>query len=131
MNDQSVKVLVVEDEEGLAKAMAGLLKVRGFDATYAVDGEEALKIFEENKHDLCMIDVQLGYSTIDGIEVLERVKKLQPQTECIMVTRITDKDSIKKAKELGASHYLLKPLDSKEWLNTVMNVAQQIRERRG
>lgn len=131
MNDQPVKVLVIEDEEGLAKVMAGLLKVKGLEAYYAVDGGEALKLFEEKRPELCVIDVQLGYSEIQGLEALERIKQIQPSTECIMVTRITEKESIAKAKELGASHYLLKPLDSRKWRDVVMSIAQQIKERRG
>ncbi|MEW5896032.1 MAG: response regulator [Candidatus Omnitrophota bacterium] len=130
MSDHPVKVLIVEDEEGLAQAMAGLLKVRGLDAFYTVDGVDAVKLFEERLPELCVIDVRLGFSKLDGLEVLEKIKKIDPSVECIMVTRITEKESIAKATALGAGHYLLKPLDSREWRDVVMGIAGRIRERR-
>jgi len=130
MNDKPIKVLVVEDEEGLADAMVKLLKIRGLDAFYTMDGPEAVKIFEEKRPEICVIDIQLGYSKLDGLEVLERIKQIDKSTECVMVTRITDEESIEKAKALGATHYLLKPLNSTEWRDVVLEVAEIVKQRR-
>ena len=130
MNDKPIKILIVEDEEGLSDAMVKLLRLRSFEAFYSLDGPEAVKMFEEKRPEICIIDIQLGYSELDGLEVLEKVKEIDKTAECIIVTRITDKESIEKAKELGATHYLLKPLDSKDWLEVVMEVADIVKKRR-
>jgi CheY-like chemotaxis protein len=128
MTDTPLKVLVVEDEEGLAHAMAGFLKLRGLDAFFTTDGVEAVKLFEEKRPEVCVMDIQLGYSKLDGLEVLEKIKQIDPTTQCVMVTRITDQESIEKARQLGAVHYLLKPLDAKDWLEVVMEVVNDIKE---
>ena len=130
MNETPLKVLVVEDEGGLADAMAKLLRLRGLDAFYTLDGPEAVNIFQEKGPEICIIDIQLGYSELDGLEVLEKIKQMDQTVECIMVTRITDQASIEKAKELGASQYLLKPLDSKDWLEVVLKAAEAVKERK-
>jgi len=130
MNEVPLKVLVIEDEEGLADAMAKLLKIRGLDAFFTLDGVEAMKIFEEKKPEICVIDIHLGYSKLNGLEVLEKIKQMDSSTECIMVTRITEEESIEKAKALGATHYLLKPLNSTDWRDVVLEVAQIVKERR-
>ena len=130
MNETPLKVLVVEDEEGLADAMVKLLRLRGLDAFYTLDGPEAVNIFQEKMPEICIIDIQLGYSKLDGLDVLEKIKQMDHTAECIMVTRITDQASIGKAKELGAAHYLLKPLDSKDWLEVVLKSVKAVKERK-
>ena len=79
---------------------------------------------------MCIIDIQLGYSELDGLEVLERIKEIDSSAECLMITRITEEESIERAKKLGATHYLLKPIDVEDWIEVVMKVADKIKEGR-
>lgn len=129
MDKSRIKILIVDDEEDITHFTAKILEYDGFKAFRALDGAHALEIFEKERPQICLIDVHLGYSKIDGMEVLRRIKQADKNTECIMITRITDKDTIAKAKALGVKEYLLKPLASEQWLEKVHAVVNTIRER--
>ncbi|MBF0122782.1 MAG: response regulator [Candidatus Omnitrophica bacterium] len=124
MSEQSVKILVVDDEEGILDFVQRILRFRGFETWGTIDGVEAVRIFEQERPAIVLIDVQLNDSKIDGIEVLERIKKIAPLTVCLMITRITEPDAIDRAKALGAEQYLLKPLDTKELLLQVTDAVR-------
>jgi two-component system response regulator MprA len=124
MSDHQVKILVVDDEEGILDFMQRILRFRGFDTFGTKDGVEAVEIFEKEKPAIALIDVQLHDSRIDGIEVLRHIKKIAPLTICLMITRITEPDAIDRAKAAGADQYLLKPLDTKELLARVMEAVR-------
>ncbi len=130
MSDPMVKVLVVDDEEGLADFMQRILQLKGYAAFMETDGIGAVNFFKNERPDIVLIDIDLGYSEIDGVEVLKRIKEIDKSAACIMVTRITDEESVKKSKEYGALHYLLKPLDSKDIVAAVNEAAEVIRKRR-
>jgi DNA-binding response OmpR family regulator len=129
MEKSGIKILVVDDEEDITHFTAKILEYDGFKALRALDGAKALEIFEKERPQICLIDVHLGYSKIDGMEVLRKIKQTDKNTECIMITRITDKDTIAKAKALGVKEYLLKPLASEQWLEKVHAAANNIRGR--
>ena len=119
MDKSKIKILVVDDEEDIAHFTAKILQYDGFTAFKAMDGAQALAIFEKERPQICLIDVHLGYSKIDGMDVLRKIKATDKNVECIMITRITDKDTIAEAKKLGVKEYLLKPLASEQWLEKV------------
>ena len=130
MDNQMIRVLVIDDEEGLADFMQRILSLKGYAAFMETDGVGAVNFFKNERPDIVLIDIDLGYSEIDGVEVLKRIKEIDKNAVCIMVTRITDEESVKKSKEYGAMHYLLKPLDSKDIVAAVDEAAQVIRQRR-
>lgn len=102
MTESPIKVMILEDEEGLADAMVKYLKLKQFDAFYSLNGRDAIEKFQQESPDICLLDIQLGYSQLDGLQVLEKIKEIDPSAECIIVTRITDEKSIEKAKKLDA-----------------------------
>ncbi|KKR07277.1 MAG: Sporulation initiation phosphotransferase F [Candidatus Peregrinibacteria bacterium GW2011_GWC2_39_14] len=130
MDNQMIRVLVIDDEEGLADFMQRILSLKGYAAFMETDGVGAVNFFKNERPDIVLIDIDLGYSEIDGVEVLKRIKEIDKNAVCIMVTRITDEESVKKSKEYGAMHYLLKPLDSKDIVAAVDEAARVIRQRR-
>ena len=130
MSNQMIKVLVIDDEEGLADFMQRILSLKGYAAFMETDGIGAVNFFKNERPDIVLIDIDLGYSEVDGVEVLKRIKEIDKNAVCIMVTRITDEESVKKSKEYGAMHYLLKPLDSKDIVAAVNEAAEVIRQRR-
>ena len=130
MSDQEIKVLVLDDEEGIADFMQKILQLRGYTAFMETDGIGAVNFFKAERPDITLIDVDLGYCEIDGVEVLRRIKEVDKEAVCIMVTRITEESSVKKSQELGAMHYLLKPLDSKDVVAAVNEAAQTIKKKR-
>ncbi len=129
MKRSSIKILVVDDEEDIAHYTAKILQLDGFQAFKAVDGTQAWEIFEKERPQICLIDVHLGYSKISGMQLLERIKKADKNTECIMITRITDQETINKSKDLGVEHYILKPVANEVWLEKVHVIADALPER--
>jgi len=130
MSEQNIKVLVLDDEEGIADFMQKILQLKGYTAFMETDGIGAVNFFKHERPDIVLIDVDLGYSEIDGVEVLKRIKEIDKNALCIMVTRITDEKAVQRSKELGAMHYLLKPLDSKDVVAAVNEAAEMIKHKR-
>jgi len=128
MNDDRLKVLVVDDEDDISYFTCRILDREGFQSFCAMDGAAAIDMFSKERPEIVIIDVDLGYSKIDGMDVLEKVKEMDKSVECIMITRITEKDVVARARELGA-RYLNKPLDIHDWLKEVHEVADIIRKR--
>ena len=127
MSEEAIKVLIVEDVEGIVVYMHKMLVLKGYKTFTALDGPKAVEIFEKERPQISILDVHLTYSPIDGVEVLEKIKAIDEAAVCIMVTRITDEAKIQKAKELGAAHYLLKPIDTKDMVSIVNEAADGIR----
>jgi DNA-binding response OmpR family regulator len=126
MDQPKIKILVVDDEEDIAHFTTKILEREGFKPFKAVDGAEALEIFYRERPQICLIDMHLGYSKIDGMDLLEKIKETDQAVECIIITRITDKDTIAKARGLGVKDYLLKPLANEQWLEKVHAVAESL-----
>lgn len=108
--NQPIKLLIVDDEEGIIEYSVKIYSRKGFTVFSAMDGIAAVEIFKKERPYISLIDVHMPYSPIDGNETLRRIKEIDPAAICIMVTRITEKDKIEQAKRYGASAYLLKPL---------------------
>lgn len=110
MPEDKIKLLIVDDEEGIVDFIKKIYSRRGFITFGATDGISAVDIFNKERPQVNLIDIHMPYSPIDGIETLKRIKEIDKNAICIMVTRITEKDKVEKSKELGASAYILKPL---------------------
>jgi len=129
MAEEALKVLVVEDEDDIAHFTCKILGREGFVPFKALDGASALELFEKEQPQILLLDLDLGYSKIEGIEVLEKVKKVDSAVECIMITRVTDPTIKARVKEFGVNVYLNKPLYPEDWLPKVHDAAKILRER--
>ena len=123
-----LKLLVVDDEEGIVGMIKRAYLEKGFDTFGALDGITAVDLFEKERPEITIIDVHMPFSKIDGIETLKRIKKIDKDALCLMVTRIDDKAKINAAKELGALHYIPKPLSMDE-LDAGVNEAVDLIEK--
>lgn len=125
-NKQPLKLLVVDDEEGIVDFTKKIYSRKGFTTFGATDGVTAVDIFQKERPQINLIDVHMPYSPIDGIETLKRIKEIDKNAICIMVTRITEKDKVEAARRLGACAYVLKPLELEE-LDKVISEAAKIK----
>ena len=89
-----------------------------------VGGIAAVDIFQKEKPQINLIDIHMPYSPIDGVETLRRIKEIDKNAVCIMVTRITEKDKVEGSRQHGGAFaYLLKPMDLEE-LDSAINAAK-------
>ena len=112
-----IKLLLVDDEEDYVKTLAERLDIRDVGSRVALSGEEALIMLDEDTPDVIVLDLRMP--GIDGMEVLERVKKDHPHVQVIILTGHGSESDEKEAMRLGAFHYLRKPADTTELIQTV------------
>lgn len=109
-NKLNIKVLIVEDDSFLREICAKKLAREGFSVYEAIDGEEALKIFEKNIPDIILLDIILP--AIDGFDVLKKIRSNKnskiSKVPVIMLSNLGQEDDVKKAMDLGANNYLIK-----------------------
>ncbi|MBT8485910.1 MAG: sigma-54-dependent Fis family transcriptional regulator [Phycisphaerales bacterium] len=104
----SHSILIVEDEQVLRESLAGLLEDEGYDVHQAADGEVAHRFVLERPVDLVLSDVRMP--VMDGLELLERLKQVIPETPVIMITAFGTVGTAVTAMRAGAWDYLLKPV---------------------
>lgn len=117
-------VLVVDDEELTLRTISRGLREEGFDVTTAGSGEEALKIFAEEKPDLTLLDIVLP--GIDGVEVLRRVKQGNPAAIVVMMSAYHMVDRAVEAMKLGAFDYLIKPFHLADMIATLRRASEML-----
>ena len=102
------KILVIDDEKATLKMFRLFLDVYGFDILTAESGEEGLEVFDREKPDIVLTDIKMP--GMDGIEVLQQIKKRSPATEVIVITGHGDMDLAIQALNLDAADFINKPI---------------------
>ena len=106
------KVLVVDDEENILKTMGICLRSVGFETQLFLNPMEALESLRKQKYDLAFIDLKMA--PLDGMEMLQEIKKNSPETTVTIITAHGSIDSAVEAIKKGAYHYLQKPFEYTE-----------------
>src|SRR5204862_6026644 len=104
---KSLRVLFVDDEKSLQEFMRSELPRLGHEVTVCPDGRCALKVLEKSAFDAAILDLRMP--GMSGIEVLEHLKKVSPDTEAIMMTGHASMETAVEAMRLGAADYITKP----------------------
>lgn len=110
-----MRILVVEDDEILASAIAEGLRDSAYEVDIAHDGEEAIfKVDVEQAYDLIILDIMLP--KLDGLQVCERLRFKGNDTPILMLTVLDSVEDVVKGLDAGADDYLTKPFQLKELL---------------
>jgi DNA-binding NtrC family response regulator len=112
-----IRVLLVDDEEDYVKAMAERMDMRDLQSEVALSGEEALEVLEDNPPDVIVLDLRMP--GMQGMEVLERVRKEHPHIQVIILTGHGGEKEETEARRLGAFEYLQKPADTADLVKTI------------
>lgn len=107
-----IKVLLVEDEQSLAMILSDTLEAQGFEMRTAGDGEQGLRIFEEQKPDILVADVMMP--RMDGFEMVRRIRKMDKHTPVLFLTARSAVNDVVAGFELGGNDYLKKPFGIQE-----------------
>ena len=119
-----LSILVVEDGKSQRIMLNDFLVSQGHQVSEAEDGQEAIIKVKQNYYDLVLLDYRLP--GMDGMEVLERIKAINPEIDVIVMTAYGTVDIAVRAMKLGAADYISKPIELEE-LNIMI---QRISERR-
>jgi two-component system, OmpR family, alkaline phosphatase synthesis response regulator PhoP len=113
-NEKKISILLVEDEENLHEALKLNLELEGYEVSSAFDGEQALKIIQQEYFDLIILDVMLP--GIDGINITETVRVQNNDVPILILSaKISSADRVLGLKK-GADDYLTKPFNLEELL---------------
>ena len=117
----NLKVLIIDDSEKHGKTLARSLKQRGFSTYFAPDSLQGIPVFLNEKVDVVLLDVMLGQE--DGLEVLQKLRKLDNTIPVIMITAYGTIPSAVHALKIGAFDYIQKPLEIEKILQVIKNAA--------
>ena len=118
------KVLILDDEDSIRQFMKINLEYQGYQTVEAATGEEALKVFEEEKPSVAILDVMLP--GISGFDVCQSIREKSPRTGIIMVSaKSQDIDKI-LGLERGADDYIIKPFNPQELILRVRSLMRRV-----
>ena len=117
------RILIVDDEKPTLEMLEMLLEGYGYEVLLAENGEQALAIYEKERPPIVLTDIKMPL--LDGMEVLDRIKRANPKAEVIVVTGHGDVDQAVKALDLEATDFISKPVRRK-----VLDLALQRAENR-
>lgn len=118
------KILILDDEDPIRQFMKINLDYQGYQTVEAASGEEALRIFEEEKPAVAILDIMLP--GISGYEVCEKIRDMSPMTGIIMVSaKSQDIDKI-LGLEKGADDYIMKPFNPQELILRVKSLMRRV-----
>jgi two-component system KDP operon response regulator KdpE len=108
-----VRILLVDDEAAIQRAVGPLLRSRGYEVDVAGSGSDALDVFEHRTPDLVVLD--LGLPDLEGTEVCRRIRAKSPVPIIVLSARSAERDKV-NALDLGADDYVTKPFVPEELL---------------
>jgi two-component system nitrogen regulation response regulator NtrX len=115
------KILIIEDEAAIRRVLTKILSEENdsYQVEEAEDGVSGLEKIKNNDYDLVLCDIKMP--KMDGVEVLEEVKKIKPEIPMVMISGHGDMETAIHTMRLGAFDYISKPPDLNRLLNTVRN----------
>lgn len=120
----SYSILLVDDEKELTNRLSKILKKERYHVLVANNGKEGIDICMKNKVDIIIADIEMPI--MNGIKLLEKVKKNQSVVEVIMMTGNGDENLAIEALKKGAINYLRKPIDLAELLISIKQAIERI-----
>jgi len=106
-NDKKYPILVVDDEKEITLSLEAFFKTRGHEMYTALDGEKALKIIDQARPELVILDIRMP--KVDGKELLKRIRKNYQETKVIIITGFEEEAA--EVEKLGIDGFFTKPVD--------------------
>lgn len=113
------KILIIEDEAAIRRVLVKILSEenKDYEVFEAEDGLQGMEMVKDEEFDLILCDIKMP--KMDGIEVLEAIKKIKPEIPVVMISGHGDLDTAVQTMRMGAFDYISKPPDLNRLLNTV------------
>jgi two-component system nitrogen regulation response regulator NtrX len=126
----ALDILIVDDERDIRELVAGVLSDEGYDCRTAADSTSALAAVDERRPSLVLLDVWLHGSQMDGLEVLDEIKKREPEMPVIIFSGHGNIDTAVSAVSRGAMDFIEKPFEAEKLLLLVQRATETERLRR-
>ena len=124
MSQSAIRVLIVDDEAAIRRALRPPLAELGFQVTEASRGEEALQLLRAGNIDVVLLDINMP--GIGGIETLRRIRAFAPRLPVLMVTVREGEEEKVEALELGADDYITKPFSIRELIARIRTAVRRV-----
>jgi DNA-binding response OmpR family regulator len=123
--EQKKKILIVDDERDILKALMIRLQVGGYEVVTAFDGAQGIFMAHKEQPDLIILDIRMPAG--NGFSVAEKLKQSENtfSIPVIFLTGSPEKDSEQKAMKLGARFYIKKPYDPEELLDAIRRALEK------
>jgi DNA-binding response OmpR family regulator len=118
-----MKVLLAEDDRDFGNILSQYVTISGFDVTLARDGKEAWDLFQQEKPDICVLDVMMP--EMDGFTLGEKIKEAHPEVPLIFLTAKSLKEDIVRGLKIGADDYITKPFDPEVLILRINNILKR------
>jgi two-component system nitrogen regulation response regulator NtrX len=126
----ALEVLIVDDEQDIRELVAGVLEDEGYATRTAGDSTEALSALADRRPSLALLDVWLQGSKLDGLELLEEIKRRDPTLPVLMISGHGNLDTAVAAIRRGAMDFIEKPFQTEKLLHLVARATETERLRR-
>ena len=120
---RQARILAVDDQLYFRVFLEDLLQQEGFEVTIAGSGAEALERIEAERPDLVLMDLVMP--GMDGRELVREIKERWPDQEIVVVTSVSDVETAVEAMKVGATDYLLKPIDRTALLRSIGGILER------
>jgi two-component system, NtrC family, response regulator AtoC len=120
--EPKVHILIVDDEEIVRESLAGWLGEDGYDVGVAENGARALERLPEKDWNLAMVDLKMP--GMDGIELMDEIRKAKPETIVIIMTAYATVDTAVQAMKKGAYDYIVKPFNPEDLSMTIRKIIE-------
>jgi DNA-binding NtrC family response regulator len=117
------KILVIDDQKGIRNTLKDVLEYEHHEVSLAENGLQGLELFEAEKHEVVLCDIKMP--EMDGIEVLDRIVKSNPDVPVIMISGHGNIDTAVDAIKKGAYDFIEKPLDLNRLLVSIRNAVEK------
>ena len=126
----ALDILVVDDEHDIRELVAGVLEDEGYDTRSAADSDAALEAIAARRPSLVLLDVWLQGSRLDGLELLDEIKRRDPSIPVLVISGHGNLDTAVAAIRRGASDFIEKPFEAERLLLLVARATETERLRR-
>ena len=123
-NQDSYKILVIDDEENIRNLLCETLRLSGYSPTPAQSGTEALNLIKKTQFDLVLLDINMP--VVNGFMVLEKIRSSNSNLPVIMLSARADKSDVVAGLRDGADDYVSKPFSIEELITRVSTVLRRV-----
>lgn len=121
---KELKILLVEDEENLARLLKDAIGDNFYSFTIAKDGVEGIELFKKIKPDIVITDIMMP--RMSGLDMAKELKRINPKTPIIILSAFSEKEKLFSAIDVGITKYFLKPFDTDELLEYISSITPKL-----